>query len=155
MRGKRETQLREFFLKGLPTKESEFSLAKQRQRGKSTSSSRECVDQSSFAQRREEAIRFSRFAGMEANGLIDQDRLDGASNYLIWKERMLCLLDEHFLKTYVASVVVVPAHLDPLKKYKGEMAKTKRMILDGMKDHVVRHITSLAKGLPKRCGMHY
>lgn len=56
---------------------------------------------------------------MAASGLRDQDRLDGASNYVIWKARMSCLLDEHFLKVYVDSVVVEPADPDPLKKYKG------------------------------------
>jgi len=50
-----------------------------------------------------------------ASGLIDQDRLDGASNYVIWKARMSCLLDEHFLKAYVDSVVAEPADLDPLR----------------------------------------
>lgn len=53
---------------------------------------------------------------------------------------MPCLLHEHFLKVYVDSVVAEPADPDPLKKYKGEMAKTKRMILDGVKDHIVCHI---------------
>jgi len=43
-----------------------------------------------------------------ASGLRDQDRLDGASNYVIWKARFSCLLDEHDLKAYVDSVVTVP-----------------------------------------------
>jgi len=72
--------------------------------------------------------------------LRDQDQLDGASNYVIWKARISCLLDEHDLKTYVNSVVVVPADADPLKKYKAEMGKTKRIILDGVRDHVVSYI---------------
>jgi len=46
---------------------------------------------------------------METNGLRDHDRLDGASNYVIWKARMTFFLDEHALKTYVDSVVVVLA----------------------------------------------
>lgn len=79
---------------------------------------------------------------METSGLRDQDRLDGASNYVIWKERMEFLLDEHSLKTYVDSVVVVPADPNPLKKYRVEMAKTKRMILNGVKDHMVCHVAS-------------
>ncbi len=77
---------------------------------------------------------------MAASGLRDQDRFDKASNYVIWKERMSCLLDEHFLKFYVDVAVDGPTDPDPLKKYKGEMAKTKRMILDGVKDHIFYHI---------------
>jgi len=77
---------------------------------------------------------------MAASGLRDQDRLDGASNYVIWKARMSCFLDEHFLKIYIDSVVAELMDPDLLKKYKGENAKTKRMILDGVKDHIVCHI---------------
>lgn len=79
-------------------------------------------------------------ANKAANGLRDQDRLAGASNYVIWKSRMSCLLYEHFLNIYVDSVVAELVDPDPLKKYKGEMAKTKRMILDRVKDHIVCHI---------------
>jgi len=78
---------------------------------------------------------------MVASGLRDQDRLDGAYNYVIWKERMSFLLDEHFLRIYVDNVVAEPADPDPLKKYKGEMEKNKRMILEGVKDHIVCQIT--------------
>jgi len=81
---------------------------------------------------------------MATNGLRDQDKLNRASNYVIWKARMSFLLDEHALKTYVDSVVDEPTDADPLKKYKAEMGKAKRMILDGVKDHVVCHIASRA-----------
>lgn len=84
---------------------------------------------------------------MAANGLRDQDRLEGASNYVIWKARISCLLDEHDLKAYVDIVVVVPVDADPLKKYKIEIAKAKRLILDGVRDHVVCHI--VGKGTAK------
>lgn len=80
-----------------------------------------------------------------ANGLRDQDRLDGASNYVIWKARIPCLMDEHDLKMYDDSVVAVPGDADPLKKYKAKMVKAKRLILDGVRDHVVCHITGKGK----------
>ena len=79
---------------------------------------------------------------MATSGLRDQDRLDGASHYVIWKARMSFLLDEHVLKAYVNNVVAVLANADPLKKYISEMAKAKTMILDGVKDHVVCHVSS-------------
>ncbi len=80
-----------------------------------------------------------------ANGLRDQDRLDGANNCVIWNTRISCLLDEHDLKTYIDSVVVVPTDADLLKKYKKEMAKVKRLILDGVQGHVVSHILGKAR----------
>ena len=83
---------------------------------------------------------------MATNGLRDQDQLDRASNYVISKVRMSFLLDEHALKTYVDNVVAEPTDADPLK-YKAKMSIAKRMILDGVKDHVVCHIAS--KGTAK------
>lgn len=68
--------------------------------------------------------------------------MDGASNYVISKTRMSFLLYEHALKTYVDNVVVVPTDADSLKKYKVEMVKAKRMILNGVKENVVCHIAS-------------
>ena len=47
------------------------------------------------------------FVEMATIGLRDQDRLEGASNYVIWKDRMSFLLDEHDLKAYIDNVVVV------------------------------------------------
>ena len=68
-------------------------------------------------------------------------------DYVIRKARISCLLDEHDLKMYVDSVVVVPSDADPLKKYQVEMVKTMRLILDGVRDHIVCHIAG--KGTTK------
>lgn len=59
---------------------------------------------------------------------------------MIWKASISFLLDEHNLQAYVDSVVVEPLDVDPLKKYKVEMAKAKQLILGGARDHVVGHI---------------
>jgi len=75
-----------------------------------------------------------------AKGLRDQYQLDIVSNYAIWKARISCLLDEHDLKSYVDNVVAKPTDANLLKKYKAVMAKAKRLILDGVRDHVVCHI---------------
>jgi len=75
-------------------------------------------------------------AEMKASELREQDWLEGASNYVIWKARISCLLDENDFKTYVDSVVVVPTDLDLIKTYKAEMVKAKRLILDRVKDHI-------------------
>ena len=71
------------------------------------------------------------------SGLRDQDMLDGASNYVIWKARMSFLLDEYGLKAYIDVVVAVPSDADQQKKYKKEMARVKQLILDGVRDHIV------------------
>ena len=77
---------------------------------------------------------------MATVGLRDQDRLDGASNYVIWKAMLSFLLDEFGLRAYIDNVVVIPRDADQLKEYRKEMARVKRLILDGVRDHVVSHI---------------
>jgi len=77
---------------------------------------------------------------MVVNGLRDQNRLDGASNFVILKARILVILDKHCIKEYALKLVAIPVDADPLKKYEEAQAKAKCMILDGVKDHVVPHI---------------
>ena len=67
--------------------------------------------------------------------------MEGASNYVIWKAIISFLLDEHELKTFIDNVVDVPADPDPLKAYKKDMDKAKRSILDGVRVHIVSHIS--------------
>lgn len=83
---------------------------------------------------------FSTFLEVAIAGILDQDRLDEASNYVIWKARMSFLLDEYGLKAYIDNVVVVPHDADQHKEYKKEMARAKWLILDGVQDHIVSHI---------------
>ena len=87
------------------------------------------------------SFQISTFSEMATVGLRDQDRLDGSSNYVIWKARMSFLLDEHGLKAYINNLVAVPQDPNQLKEYEREMAKAKRMILDGVRDHIVSHIS--------------
>lgn len=78
---------------------------------------------------------------MVTTGLRDQDRLEGASNFVILKARMSFLLDEHGLKAYVDNVVAVLEDADQWKEYRKEMAKVKWLILDGIRDHIVSHVS--------------
>lgn len=77
---------------------------------------------------------------MAMNGLRDLDRLDGASNFFIWKARILAILDKHRIKDYALKVVVMPVDANLMKKYEEAQAKAKCMILNGVKDHVAPHI---------------
>lgn len=74
------------------------------------------------------------------NGLRDQDRLDGASKFVVWKAKILSILDRHRIKAFALRIVAIP--VDPIDngKYEEAMAKVKYIILDGVKDHVVQHI---------------
>ena len=77
---------------------------------------------------------------MVSHGLRDQDKLDDMSNFVIWRSRILTVLDEYDIKDHVENVLVVPVDPDPLKKFKENQARAKRLIMDGVKDHVMLHI---------------
>jgi len=69
-----------------------------------------------------------------------QDRLDGASNFTVWKARILSVLDKNHVKNFALKTIAIP--IDPVEndKYEEAMVKAKNIILDGVKDHVVPHI---------------
>jgi len=80
---------------------------------------------------------------MASTGLRDQDKLEGASNFGVWKAKISFLLKENCLKEYATSVVAISADPIHLTTHKKEDAKARRIILEGVKDHIVPHITDL------------
>ena len=52
---------------------------------------------------------------MTFHGLRSQDRLEGPSNYAIWKTRILDVLEEYDLEAYVKSTMVFLADNDQRK----------------------------------------
>ena len=85
---------------------------------------------------------------MAASGLRDQDQLEGASNYVIWKVRISFLMDEHDLKHFIDSAQAEPMDATPLRAFKKNMANSKRLILDGVKYRIFSHI--FCKGTTKK-----
>ena len=77
---------------------------------------------------------------MASHGLRDQDKLDGMSNFVIWRARILTVLDQYDIKDHAENVLVVPVDPNPLKKFKENQARAKHLIMDEVKDHVVPHI---------------
>lgn len=53
---------------------------------------------------------------------------------------MSFLLDEYSLKMYAKRVIAQLTDVDQLANYNMEMAKAKRLILDGVRDHIVSHV---------------
>lgn len=75
------------------------------------------------------------------NGIKYQDRLDKASNFIVWKARILYVLDRNSFKHFSLKMIAILVDLDKNDKYKEAMARAKSIILDGVKDHVVPHIS--------------
>jgi hypothetical protein len=80
-----------------------------------------------------------------AIGLRVEDKLDGATNFGAWKERMILLLQENELWDIVENTtthpVVVPTDATLLAAYTKKSIKAKRFILDAIKDHLIPHLT--------------
>ena len=45
---------------------------------------------------------------MASHGLRDQDWLDDVSNFVIWRARILSVLDEYGIKDHATSVLAMP-----------------------------------------------
>jgi hypothetical protein len=83
---------------------------------------------------------FVRWTKMTSN-IRFEDRLEGISNYLQWKVRITSVLKENKLWLFANTVVPVPAS-NPiaLDVHEVKEAKTQRIILDGVRDHLIPHL---------------
>jgi hypothetical protein len=70
-----------------------------------------------------------------------EDRLDGISNYLQWKVHLSTVLKDNKIYSYVNSIVAAPV-ADPiaLDLHETKEVKAQRIILDGVKDHLIPHL---------------
>ena len=53
------------------------------------------------------------------------------------------MLEENGIKNYATGVVPIPTDATQLAAYRKDDAKARRIILDGVKDHIVPHIAEL------------
>ena len=76
---------------------------------------------------------------MSFNGLRLEYALDGSSNYIAWKDRMEVVLDDNGLKEFIDNDVPKLGSSDAaaLDAWKKKVAKCRRILLEGMKDHIV------------------
>jgi hypothetical protein len=68
-------------------------------------------------------------------------RLEGVSNYLQWKVIISSVLKENKLWSFANTIVPIPSS-DPiaLDFHEVREAKTQRIILDGVKEHLIPHL---------------
>jgi hypothetical protein len=69
-----------------------------------------------------------------------EDRLEGISNYLQWKIRINSVLKENKLWPFANTVIAVPTDPATLDVHEVNEAKTQRIILDGVRDHLIPHL---------------
>ena len=87
---------------------------------------------------------------MSLHGVRDQDRLDRASNFAIWKARILSVLDRNRVENFALKTIAITVDSNDNDKYEEAMVRAKSIILDKVKDHVVPHIDEME--MAKQCG---
>ena len=77
-------------------------------------------------------------------GLRVDDRLDGQSNYSAWRERIQSIFEEAEVWGIMVHTaqhpVTVSTDVVQLAEFNKKNVKGKRLILDGIKDHVIPHV---------------
>lgn len=70
-----------------------------------------------------------------------EDRLDGFTNYSPWKERIKLMFLVNMKWEYSVKEIQKPRDPKDLEAYKEFDAKENIIILDGVKDHLIPHLT--------------
>ena len=77
---------------------------------------------------------------MALHRVRDQGRVDRASNFAVWKAKILSVLDENRVKYFALRTIAIPVDSADNNRYEDAMARAMSIILDGVKDHIVPHI---------------
>ena len=72
-------------------------------------------------------------------GLRLEYALEGSSNYVAWKDHMEAVLDDHGLLEFVEKEIPNPTSndADVVEAWRKKQAKCRRILLEGVKDHIV------------------
>jgi hypothetical protein len=74
---------------------------------------------------------------MASAGLRVEDRLDGASNFCPWRERISLVLEENGPLEIAEGKVAALADLVQLATHTKKDVKARRILVDGVKDHII------------------
>ena len=74
---------------------------------------------------------------MSFKGLQLEYALEGSSNYVAWKDRMEVVLDDNGLKEFIDAEFPKPTDAAQVEAWQKKMAKCRRILLEGVKDHIV------------------
>ena len=70
-----------------------------------------------------------------------EDRLDGATNFISWKTRVLLILEENDLLKIVNEKVPEPKAKEDKSQWRKSDAKARRILVDSVKDHLVPQVS--------------
>jgi hypothetical protein len=72
-----------------------------------------------------------------------EDRVEGATNFNVWKIQITNILQEHDLEKYVTTVVKKPMNNAGRGTFINSQEKAKRIIFDSVKDNIIPAMTLL------------
>ena len=78
-----------------------------------------------------------------------EDRLEGSSNFSVWKIRVMNILQELDLVYFVTSEPIEPIIEEGRLTFIRSQARARRIIFDSVKDNIMTVMTSLMT--PKQC----
>ena len=78
-----------------------------------------------------------------------EDRLEGSSNFIVWKMRVMNILQELDLVHFVTSEPNEPFAEEEKVTFRKSQARARRIIFDSVKDSIMTVMTSLMS--PKQC----
>jgi len=70
-------------------------------------------------------------------GLRLKYALDGSLNYIAWKDHMEVVLEDNGLKDFIDQEVPKLTNATQLEKWKKCVARARRILLEGVRDHIV------------------
>ena len=75
------------------------------------------------------------------------DELETIENFCAWKYKIGLILKENYLANFIKEIVFEPKEYEVKEKYKKHMIRSKRIITDSIKDHLIPQV--LCKDTPK------
>ena len=80
---------------------------------------------------------------MESISVSLKVRFESTTNFNTWKVRVINILKEHDLDSFVTSMIEEPTIIAGRTNYKNNQAKEKRIIYDSVKDNLMSVITPM------------
>jgi hypothetical protein len=84
---------------------------------------------------------FQQVVKMAVSELRFEDKLEKVSNYSSWKERIMLVLMENDIWDFANFIVTPPIEPKELVVHNLKDMKPRRIILDGVKDHLIPHLS--------------
>jgi hypothetical protein len=74
---------------------------------------------------------------MDSSSVKEEDRLEGASGFNAWKDKVFNILEEGYLDEMVTRVIEEPTSNRGRSSYKKRQDRDKRIIFDSVKDNMI------------------